>query len=213
MPKSRQTNATLNTPEDPAIKAGRLAYEEAVTKPLAAASTYANTVTSAINAELRMRFEEFVDNASGADALLLRDILTKHVALRDEGSIELSLPGAFAQAMNGAVVCVPDDIDIDWQKLVKALGKMRTNTYGDLLFPCLHAITTASGCTSPAEEFIVAILRDYYSHRLTPDNAADDLKEFRENYGLMSRWSAAFMENNPPLHVEAPAAQKGDVHA
>lgn len=224
MPTKRTTPtaapAAKPTTAKEALEAGHKAYEDAAAGSrtyaalearLETASTYANTVVDAINAELRMQFEKFIsEDASAADALLMRDLLSKYSEVRREGGLEVSLPGAFAQAMNGALVCVPDDIDIDWQRLIKSLGEAH---YRNLIFPCLDALAAHSGCTSPAEEFVRAVLSAYNSRYLTPDNAAHDLEEFRENYTLMSKWAAVFMENKQPPCVETPAHPKGEAHA
>ena len=62
------------------------------------------------------------------------------------------------------------------------------------------------GCNTPAEDFIRMLVREHHDHGLTPDEAADDLEEFRDNFDSMARDARTFTARYPEAVKTATAA-------
>ena len=63
----------------------------------------------------------------------------------------------------------------------------------------LRATRTFSGCNTPAEEFIVDLLRDYHEFAITPEYFHGLLAQFEENFGDMVADARRMLKTYPEL--------------
>jgi hypothetical protein len=82
------------------------------------------------------------------------------------------------------------------QPLTERIAKLRE---GELILieAAVQACEHFSGSTSPAEEFLRDICREYHAGQLDPDSAEFALKIFRDNLQDMVKYTAEFARTNP----------------
>ena len=62
------------------------------------------------------------------------------------------------------------------------------------------------GCNTPAEEFISNLVMHHHHRGLTPDEATECLKEFREDFDSMMKGAREFIAKYPQTLETATAA-------
>jgi hypothetical protein len=65
--------------------------------------------------------------------------------------------------------------------------------------------TNNSGCVTPAEEYLSQLVDDHYERGLTPDDAAERLETFREDFTDVLKTSTRFIARYPETLKPAPA--------
>jgi hypothetical protein len=138
--------------------------------------------------ELSEAVGHFLKRATESELLKIRDVLL-FAEMPDT-----TLSSAIIKAMRGEVITAPkiEGFDLDgFMQRVKALG------YRQSLLAGLTALERNGGSSTPAEEFIDAMLYMYECKGLTPEAVEWKLEQFRDNYDYTSREVALFIQNNP----------------
>lgn len=70
------------------------------------------------------------------------------------------------------------------QRVIEAIGKADLRGLQNLA-RCADAMQHASGCVTPAEQFIENLVRNHYTGGLTTANVAVELEDFQNGYDHM----------------------------
>lgn len=97
--------------------------------------------------------------------------------------------------LKGCLLAMRGEQGIHVRQVVSGISKIRYRA--DAVAAAVAATMRMSGCTSPAEEFIVQILKSYATGELRPSEAEVRIAEFRENWGLMISLCANFLRIEP----------------
>jgi hypothetical protein len=97
--------------------------------------------------------------------------------------------------------------DVDYNEIFLKITQLKSKAKIRHVCAVLAAIDNQRGATTPAEEFILQILRLYADEGLTPDDVTKELEEFRDDFEFMKREAVDFVKRYGLLQPETTSTE------
>jgi hypothetical protein len=97
--------------------------------------------------------------------------------------------------------------DVDYNEIFLKITQLRSKAEIRSVCAVLAAIDNLRGATTPAEEFILQILRLYADEGFTPDDVTKELEKFRDDFEYMKREAVDFVKRYGLLQPETTSSE------